>query len=104
MNGIRYFPHKRWLRNDEIHDRTCHKFMNTDEVVDKLNDGEKYKVLFEIAREIIRNNLSQRYVDYLMRAEFQQFWGDLGNLEPVWGRCRCHMTPIVKEGNNDLEG
>lgn len=78
--------------------------VDLNEIIDKLNDGEKYKVLFEIAREIIRNNLSQRYVDYLMRAEFQQFWGDLGNLEPVRARCRCHMVPHVKEENNDLEG
>lgn len=78
--------------------------VDLNEIVDKLNDGEKYKVLFEIAREIIRNNLSQRYVDYLMRAEFQQFWEDLGNLEPVWGRCRCNIVPNVKEENNDLEG
>ena len=78
--------------------------VDLNEIVDKLNDGEKYKVLFEIAREIIRNNLSQRYVDYLMRAEFQQFWEDLGNLEPVWARCRCHLVPNVKEENNDLEG
>lgn len=80
------------------------KYIELTEIVDKLNDGEKHKVLFEIAREIIRNNLSQRYVDYLMRAEFQQFWEDLGNLEPVRARCRCHLVPNVKEGNNDLEG
>ena len=76
--------------------------VDLNEIVDKLNDGEKYKVLFEIAREIIRNNLSQRYVDYLMRAEFQQFWEDLGNLEHGLAWCRC--IPYVKEGNNDLEG
>ena len=80
------------------------RYVELNEIVDKLNDGEKYKVLFEIAREIIRNNLSQRYVDYLMRAELQQFWEDLGDLEPVWARCRCHIVPNVKEGNNDLEG
>lgn len=78
------------------------RHVDLNEIVDKLNDGEKYKVLFEIAKEIIRNNLSQRYVDYLMRAEFQQFWEDLSNLEPVRARCRC--IPYVKEGNNDLEG
>lgn len=79
------------------------RHVDLNEIVDKLNDGEKYKVLFEIAREIIRNNLSQRYVDYLMRAEFQQFWEDRGNFEPR-ARCRCCMVPHVKEENNDLEG
>lgn len=47
MTEKRYFPHKRWLRNDEIHDRTCHKFMNTDEVVNRLNNLEKDRQLLK---------------------------------------------------------
>lgn len=74
------------------------KYVDLSEIVDKLNDGEKYKVLFEIAKEVIRNNLSQRYVDYIMRAELQQFFNDLDDLDKPIRNCRCSMFPIVKEG------
>ena len=41
MIGKRYFARKHLIRNDEIHDRTCHKFLNTDETVELLNRLEK---------------------------------------------------------------
>ena len=37
----RYFAEKHLLRNDEIHDRICHRFLNTDETVELLNQLEK---------------------------------------------------------------
>ena len=40
MKYPRYFKHRRFLRNDTIHDWPCHKFLNIDEVVEKLNHLE----------------------------------------------------------------
>jgi hypothetical protein len=37
----RYFKEKHFLRNDKIHDWTCHKSLNTDETVELLNRLEK---------------------------------------------------------------
>ena len=37
MKTSRYYKHRRFLRNDTIHDKYCYKFLNIDEVVDLLN-------------------------------------------------------------------
>lgn len=37
MKYPRYSKHRRFLRNDTIHDKYCYRFLNTDEVVDLLN-------------------------------------------------------------------
>lgn len=37
----RYYLHKHYLRNDEIHDLTCHRFLNSKETVELLNDLDK---------------------------------------------------------------
>ena len=37
MTEPRYYKRKHYFRNDEIHDKPCHRFMNIDEVVEELN-------------------------------------------------------------------
>ena len=71
------------------------KYIELTEIVDKLNDGEKHKLLFEIAKEVIRNNLSQKYVDYIMRAELQLCFDDLDKSDRA--SCRCQPVPFMEE-------
>lgn len=47
MTEKRYFAEKHLLRNDEIHDIVCHKFLNTDETVELLNQLEKDRQLLK---------------------------------------------------------
>lgn len=41
MKEPRYYLRKHYLRNDEIHDRTCHRFLNSKETVELLNKLEE---------------------------------------------------------------
>ena len=47
MTEKRYYAHKHLLRNDKIHDITCHQFLNTDETVELLNRLEKDRQLLK---------------------------------------------------------
>lgn len=47
MREQRYFIRKHLLRNDEIHDRTCDHFMDTEETVRILNRYDKMAHRYE---------------------------------------------------------
>lgn len=47
MTKKRYFAAKHLLRNDEIHDIVCHRFLSTNETVELLNRLEKDRQLLK---------------------------------------------------------
>lgn len=55
MKEQRYFIRKHLFRNDEIHDKICHHYLNSEEVVDLLNHLENdRKSLKELKKEYNR--------------------------------------------------
>ena len=37
MTEKRYYAHKHGLKENQVHDKICHRFMNIDETVDHMN-------------------------------------------------------------------
>ena len=67
----RYYAEKHLLRNDEIHDWICHKFLNTDETVELLNQLEKDRqFLKELKIEYKRiNNILNDFMEITNRLQ-----------------------------------
>lgn len=67
----RYFKERHLLRNDKIHDWTCHQSLNTDETVELLNRLEKDRqFLKELKIEYKRiNNILNDFMEITNRLQ-----------------------------------
>ena len=67
MAEKRYYAHKHLLKENEVHDKRCHRFMSLDETVEHLNNEYwKYKQLFSELKE------DRDYIHSLLDGEFEK--------------------------------
>lgn len=71
MKEPRYYLQKHYLRNDEIHDLHCHRFLNSKETVELLNSLEEdRRFLKELKIEYKRvNNILNDFMDITNRLQ-----------------------------------
>jgi len=57
MTEKRYYAHKHLLKENKVHDKICHQFMNIDETVEYMNkEYLKYKQLKKENEQLKRKN------------------------------------------------
>ena len=67
----RYFIHKHYFRNDEIHDNICNRFLNTKEIIELLNELENDRKMLKDLKVAYRriNNVLNDFLEITNRLQ-----------------------------------